>query len=44
MIRRSFTLIAGAAVLAAVLTGAGPALAQDRRLSSRPPAFRRFIP
>jgi len=32
MIRRSFTLIAGAAVLAAVLTGAGPALAQDKKI------------
>ena len=32
MIRRSFTLMAGAALLAAVLTGAGPALAQNKKI------------
>jgi len=32
MIRRSFTLMAGAALLAAVLTGAGPALAQSKKI------------
>ena len=41
MIRRTFNLMAGGALLAALLMGASPASAQARKSSSRSPAFRR---